>query len=158
MSDHHARLRARGPIPEQPEIDLPGRPLLPGKAAGPLLVFDRPISFWGGIDPESGRVTDPRHPQHGLCISEQIIALPATIGSSSSSAILLELIALKRAPAGIVLVESDAILLLGALVGRELGHATPPALLLSSSAFGQLKTGLRAQVSVVLPDLSHTLV
>ncbi|MGO1120275.1 aconitase X swivel domain-containing protein [Rhodovibrionaceae bacterium A322] len=133
-------------------LTLAGQPLLSGQASAELLLFDRPISFWGGIDPETGRVTDPRHPQHNACIAGKIIALPGTIGSSSSSAILLELIAQDKGPAGIILVETDAILLLGALVARELDHPTPPALLLSKDQFAQLARQSRASMQVVLSE------
>ncbi len=47
---------------------LHGEVLLPGAAEGAVLKLDRPISFWGGVDPESGRISDPRHPQHGQAV------------------------------------------------------------------------------------------
>jgi predicted aconitase with swiveling domain len=57
-----------------------------------------------------------------------VLFLPGTIGSSSASAVLLELVHAGRAPAAIVLHEPDAILLLGLIVAREMGWETPPAL------------------------------
>ena len=50
-----------------------------------------------------------------------MLFLPGTIGSSSASAVLLELVHDGRAPAALVLHEPDAILLLGLIVAREMG-------------------------------------
>ncbi len=97
-------------------------------ASGAALVLTAPISFWGGVDPKTGRIADVRHPQHGTNIAGRVLFLPGTIGSSSASAVLLELVHAGRAPAAIVLHEPDAILLLGLIVAREMGWETPPAL------------------------------
>jgi len=125
-------------------VELRGEELLPGAASGALLVLDAPLSFWGGVDPGSGRITQVRHPQVGQTIAGTILALPATIGSSSSSSVLLELIAGGRAPAALVLRDVDAILLLGAVVARELGWAAPPALRIEAAGWDRLVTGRHA--------------
>ncbi|RVD47379.1 DUF126 domain-containing protein, partial [Mesorhizobium sp. M2D.F.Ca.ET.140.01.1.1] len=78
---------------------------------GEALVLMAPISFWGGVDPKTGRIADVRHPQHGETISGRVLFLPGTIGSSSASAVLMELVHNGRAPAALVLHEPDAILL-----------------------------------------------
>ena len=57
-----------------------------------------------------------------------MLFLPGTIGSSSASAVLLELVHHGHAPAALVLHEPDAILLLGLIVAREMGWRTPMAL------------------------------
>ncbi|HVM80950.1 MAG TPA: DUF126 domain-containing protein [Stellaceae bacterium] len=107
---------------------LKGRILVAGSAEGPLLRLTAPLSFWGGIDPKTGRVSDPRHPQHGLSIAGTVLALPEPRGSSSSSAVMLELIARGLAPAALLLGEADAILALGIVVAGEMGYGTLPAL------------------------------
>lgn len=106
-----------------------GEILIAGPAArGKALVLEAPISFWGGVDPQSGQIVDVRHPQHGQCISGCVLFLPGTIGSSSASAVLLELVHNGHAPAAIILHEPDAILLLGLIVAREMGWETLPAM------------------------------
>ena len=101
------------------------------------LALTAPISFWGGVDPKTGTIADPRHPEHGREISGKVLLIPATVGSSSASAILLELVHGKRAPAAIILHEPDAILLLGLIVAREMGLPTPIALRLDRELFRQ---------------------
>jgi len=104
------------------------RTLVPGTAEGRALVLDEPLSFWGGVDPETGDITDVRHPQHGASVTGRILVMPSGRGSSSSSSVLAESIRGGTAPAAIVLGEADPILALGAIVARELyGKATPVA-------------------------------
>jgi len=122
--------------------DITGaRILIPGAAEGPLLRLRAPISFWGGVDPKSGRLADPRHPDHGRSIAGTVLLVPAAVGSSSSSAIMLELLREGTAPAAIVLGRADAILALGAVVGRELGYTPIPIVELSPEALGSVADG-----------------
>lgn len=117
-------------------------PLIAGVATGRLLLLSAPLSFWGGVDPRSGRIIDVRHPEHGRRISGTVLALPGTIGSSSSSAVMLELIRAGHAPAALILDMPDAILLLGCVVARELGWTPPPAFRLASAAQRLLPAGM----------------
>jgi predicted aconitase with swiveling domain len=115
--------------------------LVPGAGGGPLLRLRAPISFWGGIDPVRGVVADPRHPDHGASIAGTVLLVPACVGSSSSSAIMLELLREGTAPAAIVLGRADAILALGVVVGRELGYPTIPMLELVPERWGDWPNG-----------------
>lgn len=116
----------------QAEVLLAGPPV---RAKG--LALTAAISFWGGVDPKTGTIADPRHPEHGIDISGRALLIPATVGSSSASAILLELVYANLAPAAIILHEPDAILLLGLVVAREMGLRTPIALRLDRRHFSQ---------------------
>jgi predicted aconitase with swiveling domain len=112
--------------------------LVPGIAgAGEALVLTAPISFWGGVDPKTGRIADVRHPQCGQNIAGKVLFVPGTIGSSSASAVLLELVHNGKAPAALVLHEPDAILLLGLIVAKEMGWGTPVAVRLDRSAYAR---------------------
>lgn len=117
--------------PVATRILVPGRPAL-----GPALVLTAPISFWGGVDPKSGRIADVRHPQAGALVSGQVLFLPGTIGSSSAAAVLLELVHAGLAPAALVLDEPDAILLLGLIVAREMELPVPIAVQLAKAEQG----------------------
>jgi len=113
--------------------------LLPGPSVhATALALTAPISFWGGVNPKTGEIADARHPEHGQGTAGRVLLVPATVGSSSAAAILLELVHAGRAPAAIVLHEPDAILLLGLIVAREMGYATPIALRLDRAHFAAL--------------------
>ena len=120
---------------------LTARMLVDGSGEGPLLRLSEPLSFWGGVDPASGTIIDVRHPQHGVSIAGVVLALPAARGSSSSSSVLLELVAQGKAPAAILFGEADAILALGAVVAREMGLSPPPVVELSVAAQARLDDG-----------------
>jgi len=126
---------------------MKGRVLVPGSAQGQLLRLDQPVSFWGGVDPANGRITATGHPQQGQCVNGRILALERCVGSSSGSSILLELLAGGHAPAAILLAEADQILVLGAVVGRELGFPSLPVLQVARTALWSLPDWVR-----ILPD------
>jgi predicted aconitase with swiveling domain len=109
-------------------VIVQGEVLIDGAGEGSLFRMAKPISFWGGVDPSTGRVTDPRHPDHGKCVADTVLALSETIGSSSSSAVMLELIAAGLAPRALLLGRPDAILSLGVVVAREMGVGSIPVL------------------------------
>ena len=121
--------------------------LVAGNAgAGQALVLSAPISFWGGVDVATGRIADVRHPQSGESIAGRVLFLPGTIGSSSASAVLLELVHSGHAPAALILHEPDAILLLGLIVAKEMGWETPVAVKLDSREFPEFRN-VRLHVS-----------
>ena len=103
--------------------------LVPGAASGPVLRLDEPLSFWGGLDPATGAIIDRLHPQRGASVAGRILMLPGGRGSSSGSATLAEALRLGNGPAAILMLERDAIIVVGAMVAAELyGLARPVAL------------------------------
>lgn len=121
--------------------------LIDGAARGRVLRLAAPISFWGGVDPETGRITDPRHPNHGGIVAGRVLVVPATVGSSSSSAVMLELLRCGRAPAALILGARDAILPLGVLVAREMGYPTIPVLLVPPADSATLTDGAHVEIA-----------
>jgi predicted aconitase with swiveling domain len=127
-------------------LGVRGEVLIPGEARGPLLRLRSPISFWGGIDPATGRVADPRHPDFGVETTGTVLCVPETVGSSSSSAILLDLLRIGRAPAALVLGHADAILTLGVVVAREMGYPTIPVVEIPPSRMDAFRPGRTVRV------------
>ena len=103
--------------------------MFPGRRAGAPLLLDEPLSFWGGLDPALGAIIDRRHPQLGANVAGRMLMMPAGRGSSGGSAILAEALRLGKGPAGILMLERDAIVVVGAMVAAELyGRGCPVAL------------------------------
>ena len=94
--------------------------LASGDAEGPALVLTEPLSFWGGIDVETGAIIDHSHPQRGRNVAGRVLVMPGGRGSSSSSAVLAEAIRLGTAPVAIVVATPDPILTVGAIVAQFL--------------------------------------
>jgi predicted aconitase with swiveling domain len=115
--------------------------LVDGSASGPALVLPEALSLWGGLDPETGEIIDQRHPNLGDNVAGKVLVLPIGRGSSSASSILLEAVRQGKAPAAIVLAETDAILALGAAVAREMYDQAPPVVVVEPDVYQQLRTG-----------------
>jgi len=125
-------------------MTLAAQALIDGEARGEVLKLGAPIGFWGGIDPASGKIIAAQHPNRGADTAGKVLVLPGTVGSSSSSAILLELLRIGRAPAALILAEVDPILSLGVVVAREMGYATIPVLRAPPAPF---ETGQQARIA-----------
>jgi len=93
---------------------------LAGEAEGQALAFSQPLSFWGGVDAETGDIIDHSHPGLGQNIAGKILVMPSGRGSSSSSSVLAEAIRKGTAPSGILLERPDPILAVGAIVAEFL--------------------------------------
>jgi uncharacterized protein len=103
--------------------------LVAGLASGPVLRLDEPLSFWGGLDSATGMIIDRLHPQWSASVAGRMLMMPGGRGSSSGSATLAEALRLGKGPAAILLLERDAIVVVGAMVAAELyGLAGPIAL------------------------------
>lgn len=115
--------------------------LVDGSASGPTLVLAQALSLWGGLDPETGQIIDQRHPNLGDNLAGKVLVLPIGRGSSSASSILLEAVRQGKAPAAIILAETDAILALGAAVAREMYDQAPPVVVVNTAVYQQIQTG-----------------
>ena len=101
-------------------VERTGTFQLAGEAEGQALVFSQPLSFWGGIDAETGDIIDHSHPGLGQNVTGKILVMPSGRGSSSSSSVLAEAIRRGTAPAGILMERPDPILAVGAIVAEFL--------------------------------------
>jgi predicted aconitase with swiveling domain len=112
--------------------------LVRGAASGAVLRLDEPLSFWGGLDSETGTIIDRLHPQRGACVAGRILMMPTGRGSSSGSATLAEALRLGKGPAAILMLERDAIVVVGAMVAAELYGLACPVVLAEARAWEAL--------------------
>ena len=125
------------------------RVLVAGTAAGEVLRLDEPLSFWGGVDPVTGRITDLRHPQVGQSVAGRILVMPFGRGSSGGSSVIAEGIRAGTAPSATLLLEPDEIVTVGAIVADELSGESMPVVGLTEDRHSLLRTG---QQVTVAPD------
>jgi predicted aconitase with swiveling domain len=109
-----------------------GTPLVPGAATGIALCSDVPISFWGGLRPETGEIIDRQHPLCGQIVTGRVLVIPSGRGSCSASGVLLEAIHNATAPAGIIVSTVDPIIGLGSILGGELYGKVVPVILVTA--------------------------
>ena len=107
--------------------------LFDGECRAETLVLDEPLSFWGGLDPQTGRIIDERHPQQGATVTGRILILPGTRGSTSSPGALCESLRLGTGPAGILLPAPNVTILTAVTVAAELYQCSIPVLVVDQS-------------------------
>jgi uncharacterized protein len=120
--------------------------LSPGDVEGDLLVLREPLSFWGGMDLETGDIIDHHHPQLGTNLSGKVVAMAASRGSSSSTSVLAEAIRAGTAPAAVILAERDVIVALGAIAADMIYGRRCPVVRLAPEAFASLSEARRVRV------------
>jgi hypothetical protein len=108
------------------EIALKCRGVVGGKAKGEALVATEPISFWGGIDPKTGRIIDKKSGSFGKNISGKVFVFPYGKGSSTSSAVFLEAVRCNKAPVAIVNVQTEPLLTVGVILAMRLYSKSIP--------------------------------
>ena len=122
-------------------------PLVAGEAAGPVLFSEAPVSFWGGFDAATGRIVEARHPLKDQSVSSRVLVLPALVGSTSSTAVLLEALWLETAPAALVSRTPDRFSALASIVADELYGKGIPVLVVAPAIFEGFRAAARAEIA-----------
>ena len=122
------------------------RTLAPGTGRGEVIRLEEPVSLWGGMDPHTGTLIDPHHPQLGQHLTGRVVLMPSGRGSSSSSSVLAEAIRARTAPAAFILLEPDPILALGAIVAAELYGRTVPVVAVDPAVYDDVAASVHASV------------
>jgi hypothetical protein len=95
---------------------IKGRVIKAGKASGEAIVSPEPISFFGGVDPETGEVIEKGHPLEGQKIAGKILVFPTGKGSTVGSYTLYRLKQNGLAPAAIINSRADPVVAVGAIM------------------------------------------
>jgi predicted aconitase with swiveling domain len=125
---------------------LTGKTSHPGIAEGEVLVLTEPVSFWGGVN-HHGEIIDVHHAQHKAKMTNKILVMPSGRGSSSATAVLAELIRTGDGPLGIVMLQCDTILVIGALVSAEIYGISMPIVELAQAEYDQLTDGMNVTIA-----------
>lgn len=93
-----------------------GRGVSKGTGTGALLISNAPISFLSGVDPDTGEIVERGHPLAGENIAGRVLAFSHGKGSTVGSYILYALKQNGKAPAAIINVEAEPIIVVGAII------------------------------------------
>ena len=99
-------------------MNLKGRTIFAGSADGTALVTTMGISFFGGVDPETGVVVERGHELEGECIAGKVLVFPTGKGSTVGSYTLYRLKHAGLAPAAIVNAECETITAVGCIIAE----------------------------------------
>ncbi len=120
---------------------LRGRKVVGGTAEGEALVSRDPVSFYGGVDPDTGVITEPGHVLCGKCVTGKVFVFPTGKGSTVGSYVIYRMKKQGTAPAAIVNVETEAILATGCVIS-----SIPLVDKLDGDPLKTLKTGMMLRV------------
>ena len=99
-------------------MTLHGRSIYSGSAQGVALVSTQAISFFGGVDPDSGVVVEPGHPLEGQCVAGSVLVFPTGKGSTVGSYTLYRLKHNGLAPCAILNAECETITAVGCIIAE----------------------------------------
>jgi hypothetical protein len=97
-------------------MKLTGRIIMKGKAQGVALTSSSAISFFGGVDPDSGVVIEHGHELEGKCIANKILVFPGGKGSTVGSYIIYRLKKNQLGPAAIINRDCEPIIAVGCII------------------------------------------
>ncbi len=97
---------------------MQGRSISGGKAEGEALVTRMGISFFGGVDPDTGVVVERGHELEGQCVAGKVLVFPTGKGSTVGSYTLYRLKFNGLAPAAIVNAECEPITAVGCIIAE----------------------------------------
>jgi predicted aconitase with swiveling domain len=121
---------------------LKGKGVTDGKSAGLALVTTQMFGFFGGVDPSTGTVIDPRHELYGQNIKGKVFVFPEGRGSTVGAAVILELVRCGNAPAAIVNRKTEGILAAGGILADKFYNVPIPIVDdLNCDPITEIKTG-----------------
>jgi len=97
---------------------LHGRGCAAGQFEGEVVVSRQSFGFWQGLDPQTGVVIDKRHDLCGAVIKGKAFAFPYGRGSTGTPGIFLEAVRNGCAPAAIINVKSEPMIIMCALLAE----------------------------------------
>ena len=99
-------------------MELKGRIISKGVAEGEALRTTMPISFYGGVDPETSEILEKGHELQGKQIKGKILVFPNGKGSTVGSYTLYRLKKGGVAPAGIINRDCETVVAVGAIISE----------------------------------------
>lgn len=99
-------------------MELKGRIISKGIAEGEALTTTQPISFYGGVDPETSEILEKGHELQGKKIKGKILVFPTGKGSTVGSYTLYRLKKGGVAPAGIINRECETVVAVGVIISE----------------------------------------
>ena len=99
-------------------MELKGRIIYKGTDEGEALTTTQPISFYGGVDPNTGIVIEKGHELQGQSVKGRVLVFPTGKGSTVGSYTLYRMKKNGTAPAGIVNKECETVVAVGAIISE----------------------------------------
>lgn len=96
------------------------------------------FSFVGGVDIQNGDISDYRHANYRENITDKAFAFPFGRGSSGAGLVLMEMLRIGTAPAAIINVYTDPVILTGPLICKHFYDQILPVINVSEEDYPKL--------------------
>jgi predicted aconitase with swiveling domain len=104
-------------------MTIKAKPVTRGIAEGEAIVSHMPISFTGGMDPNTGVIREPGHDLEGQSVAGKILVFPMGKGSTTGSWQFYAAFKRGNAPKGIINVMAEGIVAVSAIItGTPMVH------------------------------------
>ena len=104
-------------------MKIKGKSVTKGMTEGDAIVTSMPISFTGGMDPNSGIIREPNHELEGQSVAGKILVFPAGKGSTTGSWQFYATYKRGNAPKGIINVKAEGVVAVAAIItGTPMMH------------------------------------
>lgn len=94
------------------------KPIFPGKVRGEVLYTDEPITFLGGVDPETGKITESGHELEGKSLRGKILVFPSAKGSTVGSYTIYGLKVHGNSPLAMICSKANPVIAIGAVMAK----------------------------------------
>ncbi|MFX1357773.1 MAG: DUF126 domain-containing protein [Promethearchaeota archaeon] len=99
-------------------MKLKGRKIYKGIVEAEAIVTKEGISFYGGVDPDTGKIVEVGHELEGESITGKVLVFPTGKGSTVGSYTMYRMMKNKTAPAAIINKEIDTIIAVGCIISE----------------------------------------
>lgn len=110
------------------KLILKGKGHSRGLVEAQAVVSWNPFGFWQGIDPKSGIVIDKRHDLVGQSLKGKIFIFPYGRGSTGTPGIFIEAVRNHTAPAAIINLKSEPMIIVCSLLAEEFYNVSIPVI------------------------------
>lgn len=99
-------------------MKLKGRKIYKGTIEAEAIVTKEGISFYGGVDPDTGKIVEVGHELEGQTITGKVLVFPTGKGSTVGSYTMYRMMKNKTAPAAIINEQIDTIIAVGCIISE----------------------------------------
>jgi predicted aconitase with swiveling domain len=99
-------------------MKLIGRKIYRGLVKAEALVTKEGISFYGGVDPNTGKIVEVGHELEGKSITGKVLVFPMGKGSTVGSYTMYRMMKNKTAPAAIINEDIDTVIAVGCIISE----------------------------------------
>jgi predicted aconitase with swiveling domain len=123
-----------------------GQALVAGAAEANTMVMSAPLNLWDGLNPQTGEIIEPGHPEQGQSVHGRLLILRHGLSGATVAIALTEALRNDVGPAGVVLPQADLTVVMASVIAGDLYDRQIPVLQLSPEHMQGIQNDVRARV------------